>query len=381
MTQTGGPMRGRSRARKWIGRIAVVLTITSASLGIVLWWESGCPPEERSVTRLIGKVGDRVGRLWDRGWHVIHQRSGGATADEAGVVFLHHSCGDQWLQSGLYGALLSREYVDAVASITCGTDVAADEGRPDGLRTDEQPPGDFADMNHWLRWFNDHLDAVLTHQRDAGRHRIVLFKSRCAASNVGADAGQEDPDARSADPFSETRSTSSYQAVYRHPDGPDATYERDGVPYRPLEQVFARNPDTLFVAITAPPRHYGPEDATTDGEARRARRFNDWLKGAWLDGYRAAHPGLHNVAVFDWFDVLAYRDDHPEHPNRLRFDFGGADGDSHPNRWADQVSVERFVKGPGAFLDQAWAAFAGADRPVAQPSPVPRLARPAAPLR
>ena len=98
--------------------------------------------------------------------------------------------------------------------------------------------------------------------------------------------------------------------------------------------------------MTAPPLHFGPEDAVTDADAHRVRVFNTWLVDEWVPAYRE-RTGLNNVAVFDWFDVLAYEDGHPEHPNRLRGEYGGGSGDSHPNEKARKLSVDLFARGRG----------------------------------
>ncbi|MCP4623185.1 MAG: hypothetical protein GY850_06600 [bacterium] len=147
----------------------------------------------------------------------------------------------------------------------------------------------------------------------------------------------------------------NYKAVYRHPSGPGNTYGTNN--YKPLEDIFAENPDILFIPVTAPPRHYGPSDATNDTEAHRARLFNNWLKNDWLSDYNADNPSLNNVAVFDWFDVLASADDHVLHPNRLKNEYGGNAGDSHPNSPANAYSTAIFATNPVNFIDIAWGGF------------------------
>ena len=77
----------------------------------------------------------------------------------------------------------------------------------------------------------------------------------------------------------------------------------------------------------------------------------------WLTDYNAAHPGLDNVAVFDWFDVLAYSESHASHPNRLKQEYGGESGDSHPNATANSESTTLFASGGSNFLDAAWDDF------------------------
>jgi len=164
--------------------------------------------------------------------------------DGVDVVFIHHSCGENWLNSGLHEALLAKDYIDERNDITYGVDVEPDAGRPDSLGP---VPGDLTDMHHWILWFNDYLKSVQTHGCADGANRIVVFKSCFPNSHVeagGAEAG---------DPFSDWKTLANYKAVYRHPGGTGQTYEHEGRIYHPLADVFARHPDTLFIAVTAPP--------------------------------------------------------------------------------------------------------------------------------
>src|SRR5690606_10367906 len=157
-------------------------------------------------------------------------------------------------------------------------------------------PGDQTNMNHWIFWFNDYLGSIKAQGSATGHNRIVMFKSCYPISNVWGD------ESGSGDPFSAEQTLANYKAVYRHPTGGE--YTHNGRTYYALEDIFAANPDVLFIPVTAPPLHYAPADATTNENAHRARLFNNWLKNEWLPAYNAAHPGLDNVAVFDLFDVL-----------------------------------------------------------------------------
>jgi hypothetical protein len=264
------------------------------------------------------------------------------------LVFIHHSCGQNWLSNSLNSALLAKDYVDERNDIYYGVDAAPDAGRPDTLAP---TPGDHTDMCHWIHWFNNYLGDVKSHGCATGVNRIVMYKSCYPNSNVTADG-------TGGDPFSTTQTLANYKAVYRHPDGAGHTYSHGGHTYRPLEDIFAADPNTLFVAVTAPPLSYGTT-GTNDANAHRARLFNNWLKTDWLNSYNAANPGLHNVAVFDWFDVLAYPDDHATHPNRLKQEYGGASADSHPNSTANAYSTQVFATDEDNFIDQAWDAFDG----------------------
>lgn len=263
------------------------------------------------------------------------------------LLFIHHSCGSNWLSDGLEPALLAKSYIDERNDITYGTDLSPNVARPDSLAG---TPGNSTDMNHWILWFNDYADGVRSHGCADGFNNIVMFKSCYPISNVYADTG-------AGDPFESYRSVANYQSVYAHPVGPGNTYSNGGYTYQPLEDIFAANTDTLFIPVTAPPRHYAPSDATNDDEAHRARVFNDWLKNDWLSSYDTVNPGLNNVAVFDWFDVLAYADDDPSHPNRLKSEYGGTAGNSHPNLAANTYSTEVFATNTANFIDDAWNQF------------------------
>ena len=272
-----------------------------------------------------------------------------ATTDD--LVFIHHSCGEDWLDRGLHNALLAKSYIDERNDITYGTDMPPDAGRPDSLAS---TPGDNTNMNHWIRWFNDYLEGVKAHGCADGENKIIMFKSCYPANNIGSDGTEP------GDPFDSSQTTANYKAVFQHPNGPGHTYTRGGHTYRPLEDIFAGNPNTLFIYVASPPCHYAPEDGTDDDEAHRARLFYAWVKGQWLNSYNTAHPGLNNVAVFDWFDLLAYPDNHPDHPNRLRAEYGGTTGDSHPNEAADIYTTQVFATNPTNFIDTAWNAFSTA---------------------
>lgn len=262
------------------------------------------------------------------------------------LVFIHHSCGKNWLRQGLRSALLAKPYIRRVKEIEYGTVLSPDSGRPASLGP---VPGDRTNMNHWLFWFNDYLDGVLHYQNPGGKNRIVLFKSCFPTSHVEEEGNEP------GDPFSARQTLANYKSVYQKCGDPADVYIHSNQPYKPLERIFAEQADTLFITVTAPPLHYASIEDTNDAEARRARRFNHWLKTEWLESYNQAHPGSRNVAVFDWFDCLAYPDDHPTHPNRLRSEYGGETGDSHPHRNANQQTAGIFAD----FLDETVSAWVG----------------------
>ena len=274
-------------------------------------------------------------------FHLISLRAYGQSTDDD-VIFIHHSTGQNWLEAGLKSTLSDQPFIDEVNDISYDTDMQPDPGRPDSLGP---VPGDNTNMNHWILWFNDYLEGVKKRGCADGRNVIIMFKSCYPTSNIASDGTEP------GDPFSSLRTMANYKSVYRIYEDPNGTYVMSGYQYKPLKQIFAENQDTLFIAVTAPPRHYAPTDATNDQEAQRARDFNNWLKNEWLTSYLESNSA--NVAVFDWFDVLAYPSDDPSHPNRLRSEYGGERGDSHPNTLANQNSAQLFDE----FIQQAYNDF------------------------
>ena len=165
----------------------------------------------------------------------------GSTIDD--LVFLHHSCGSNWLSNSLNDALLAKDYIDERNDITYGTGPGARRGpaRVAGLGT----PGNSTNMNHWVPWFNDYLGGVKSYGCADGVNQIVMFKSCYPISNVGSEGTEP------GDPFSGTQSLVNYKSVYRHPDGAGNTYTNAGASYQPLEDIFAENPNTLFISVTS----------------------------------------------------------------------------------------------------------------------------------
>ncbi len=264
------------------------------------------------------------------------------------LIFIHHSVGQDWLDRGLRDALVAKNYIGSVHEITYGTGLAPDSGRLPSLGG---VPGDSTDMHHWILWFNDYLGGIRTYESSLGFNRIIMFKSCFPNSDISSNGAEP------GDPSSDEKTLANYRALYRHPGGAGATYQFEGQTYRALEDIFAAHPDVLFIPVTAPPLSWGE---STDANAHRARLFNDWLKNDWLVSYNSTHPTLHNVAVFNLFDLLAYSDNHSTHPNRLKQEYGGDSGDSHPNEAGDALLTQIFATSSGNFIDQAWSAFSQA---------------------
>ncbi len=273
------------------------------------------------------------------------------------LMFIHHSVGQNWLDQGLRAALDAKEYIDEVNEITYNDVVQNDAGRPDSLPTPDSTAGDHTDVSDWLYWFNDYFGSIRTFGcAPGGTNRIIMFKSCFPNSHI------ESAGSGNGDPFDSYRTIANYQAVFRNAAGAGTPYTNNGYNYLALEDVFAANPEVLFVYVTAPPESYADATANT---GKNARTFNDWLKQTWLPAYNAAHPGLNNVQIFDFFDVLANADTGALYSNRLKDSYGGSTGDSHPNETANQNSTVIYATGQANFIDAAFGRFTGSAPQIA----------------
>ncbi len=157
--------------------------------------------------------------------------------------------------------------------------------------------GDKTDICHWNAKFRDYMDKILMCKNqdeffaNGTRNRIVMFKSCYPNSRVDSDGVEP------GDPDSCEQTTANYKAAYRN-----------------LLGYFSKQPDTLFVVVTAPPlvqpqtgiksilKSLLRPESSTDRVGMRARSFNNWLKDVeqgWLKDYL-----LKNVVVFDYYDIL-----------------------------------------------------------------------------
>ena len=268
-------------------------------------------------------------------------------ADVVNLLFIHHSCGQNWLDNHLREALDAKPYIDEVNDIYYSDDVSPDTGRPDSLGP---TPGDHTDMSDWLYWFNDYLGGMATFDCATGTNRIIMFKSCYPNSHVTAEGTLP------ADPFDDSHTVTNHQAVFRNAAGSGTAYTRNGYNYYALEDIFEANPHILFIPVTAPPECQA--DATPATGAN-TRAFSDWLKKTWLPMYQS-RTGLNNVAIFDWFDILAAADMGDTYANMLKTEYGGDSGNSHPNGTANAYLTVIFASGTPNFIDPVYARYTGA---------------------
>ncbi|MBU2103045.1 MAG: SGNH/GDSL hydrolase family protein [Candidatus Omnitrophota bacterium] len=223
------------------------------------------------------------------------------------LLFIHHSCGENWLADGLRDALQGKgiEVHDATYGDAIGEDT---------------------DVCHWYPKFKGQLEQIFTfdahpdtYYQDASQNDIIMFKSCFPNSDITDEGNIETATAEDCE-----KTMASYKASYNA-----------------LVDIFAAHPDKLFIIVTAPPLL---ARETSPAAAGRARQFNAWLTTEYLSNYREKSR-LHNVVVFDFFSVLA------DDKGFLRKDLASNPGDSHPSAGANKKATELFLP----FLDSAIA--------------------------
>ena len=245
------------------------------------------------------------------------------------LLFIHHSCGGQWLA----------DKGDSADGRDCIYRTYPEGGglrsrlEKNGYRVHEasynSAVGADTDIKDWPPKFSRQMEKVLKTEMqdellpDGETNDIVMFKSCFPNNNFASD-----------------------QAV-----------EEAMAAYKSLLPVFRQHPEVLFVAVTAPPlvpptksgnplKHFIKkllgryQDVPAIGQ--RARRFNNWLKdveNGWLSDY-----DLKNVVVFDLYDILTGegKSNWAEYPTR-----NGTD--SHPNAAGNAIATEKFIP----FLNRA----------------------------
>jgi hypothetical protein len=225
------------------------------------------------------------------------------------LIFIHHSTGENWLNDGngdLGIALRDNNYFVSDTNYGWG---------PDNI-------GDRTDIGNWWEWFRGserttYLDALYSEgdqhcsysrlsSAPSGENEIIMFKS--CFPNSAFQGNQNDPVPPIGDnPLKGEGSGSEYHTVAN----------AKGI-YVDILEYFRSRQDKLFIAIAAPP--LATSDTNTE-QAANARAFNNWLVNEWLSGYP-----YHNVAVFDFYNVLTSNGGDPD-----TNDLGFVTGNHH--RW------------------------------------------------
>jgi Carbohydrate binding domain (family 11) len=298
---------------------------------------------------LIGIIGmliisavQLVPLLWPR---AVRADKAAPPANTVKLVFIHHSCGENWLADGngnLGKTLDQNNYFVSDTNYGWG---------PHSI-------GDSTDITDWPRWFTgserkrylkalyresgQHSSFTRSKRDPGGENQVVMFKSCFPNSNLHGQP-HETPQR------GEGLSVSNAKAIYND-----------------LLAYFATRPDKLFIAITAPP----VQDRTY---AANARAFNRWLVNNWLKNYQGD-----NVAVFDFYNVLTgpgnhhrFRNGQIEHVvadgrNILYYPSGG---DDHPSHKGNCKATAEIVPLINVYYHR-WLAGQGFPSPVVD-QPIP----------
>ena len=248
------------------------------------------------------------------------------------LLFIHHSCGGQWL---------------APAGLTEGSKaiyLSAPNGgnlrallEQNGFRVHEASYGSRigqnTDLFDWAPKFRDQMPEILRCEMQdqplpEGRHnQVVMFKS-CYPNN--AFKGEGVPPGQAT--------------------GPEWTVWNAKAAYAALLPEFQKQPGVLFICVTAPPlaakqrpqplwRQLARRLKGTYWDLAKsgpwARQFNAWLSdpNGWLKEYP-----LKNVAIFDYYDILT------GHGQSNFSMYPTGDGyDSHPSREGNEKAAAEFV--------------------------------------
>jgi hypothetical protein len=224
------------------------------------------------------------------------------------IMFIHHSCGQNWLSSGngnLGSALNADNYY--VTESNYGWDAETDDNLGDNTNTTD-----------WPSWFNEtkmpyvyRNNMMATYANvisDPGtENRIIMFKSCFPLSDVGGSIDDE-------------------KTVYNS-----------------LLTYFSNHTDKLFILIT-------PPGTTNVSSYVLTRELCNWLvdkKNGWLKNY--PHK---NVAVFDFYCVLSEVNSHHRVVNGsiehvYSSDYDGTSpyhsGDDHPTSEGNQKATDEFM--------------------------------------
>lgn len=245
------------------------------------------------------------------------------------LLFIHHSVGATLLankggKSGKYCLWKSHPNGGGLRNLLTQNNYNVHEA------TYSSKVGQKTDIHDWHSKFRDHMDVILRTKiqddliENNGHNQIVVFKS-CYPNSIINSVGSPPGD----------------------PDSPEKTLWNYKAAYNSLLPIFEKHPETLFVAVTAPPEvkprmnqykeflfgllGFGPEEM-----GKRNRKFNNWLvdmHSGWLSNYKQ-----HNVVVFDYYNILTGNGASNWNV------YGSSNGrNSHPNSEGNKIAAGKFV--------------------------------------
>lgn len=272
--------------------------------------------------------------LWLSNGSIVLGADPNPPASPVKLIFIHHSCGENWLadeNGGLGLSLRDNNYYVSDTNYGWG---------PDGI-------GDNTDIGQWWDWFRGansatYLSALYAESSESyeweyysrlatdpgGENLIVMFKSCFPNShllgNPNDAATVGDNPLRGQPSWSEEHTVANAKGIYND-----------------ILAYFATRPDKLFVVITAPPQAANNTDAAC---AANARDFNNWLVNDWLADY-----SLRNVAVFDFYNLLT-----SNRGDSSTSDVGQETGNHH-RWWNDSVQhLQTVASNTAAYPSDDW---------------------------
>lgn len=215
------------------------------------------------------------------------------------VVFLHHSVGNNLIEQGdvaqLFGDAGYSFYDQGYNNMGLRGPDGSDAGFSYPVPNDNTDPDGLAVVfkQKVRSWPVNTLSGLL-------QHEVIVVKSCFPNSNIGSQ-----------------ESLRALKEIYLG-----------------MRETMQKHPDKLFIVFTTPPLN----PAETNAEnAKRAREMAVWMMSTEFTG------GSQNIAVFDFYTLLAENDPKASDANMLNAAF--RDGtDSHPNRTANQQIAPVFVE-------------------------------------
>ena len=261
------------------------------------------------------------------------------------LLFVHHSCGNNWLNTGngnLGNRLGQNNYY--VRDTYYGWDATLNPNI-----------GSSTDIGHWYNWFaNTIIQSNGTNQRDNIMGSLYTTSNKNASydSTICPDPGGENDIImfKSCYPNSKVNNNNSTnpQDLYGQTYTSSAhTLENCKAVYNKILNYMKTRDDKMFVIITAPPLL---SSSSTLDQATNARILNNWLINDWLFD---ANWMDRNVFVFDLYNTLTETNNHHrvnnstiEHITTNGNDYAGpycSGGDNHPTATGNQKATAEFV--------------------------------------
>ena len=244
---------------------------------------------------------------------------GKLSAQDAKVIFLHHSTGGLIYNDG--------HVADSIQAYN------ERHGTNYFIKDRNFPYKPYAWLNYpydyWNIWLNGYCDQYKKEKtyrnveclEDLCReYDIIIFKHCYPGADILEDTGEPDIS-------SDRKSLENYK-----------------LQYRALRDKFREFPDNDFIVWTLVPRHR--LDANSPENAPRTKQFVDWVKNEWLSEEGKTDDNIH---IFDYFSLAAELNTMPRAPRvpyclKYEYERSHDKKDSHPNQLASEKIGPEFYR-------------------------------------